>query len=45
MALPGADEEALELEPGHLSVRYVGSVFLEFIRCIFENQIPLQPAQ
>ena len=41
MAMPGADEDDLELEAGPLSVRYVGAVFLEFIRCIFENQIPL----
>jgi hypothetical protein len=35
----------VEEEGGPLSVRYVSAVLLEFVRCIFENQIPLQPAQ
>lgn len=30
---------------GPLKVRYVCAVILEFIRCIYENGIPLQPQQ
>lgn len=31
--------------PGNLSVRYVSAVLMEFVRCIYENNIPLQAAQ
>jgi len=28
-----------------LTVRYVNTILLEFLRCVLENSIPLQPAQ
>lgn len=33
----------IDLQGGELKVRYVCAVILEFIRCIYENSIPLQP--